>query len=113
VRLHDRRAGLGPDAAEVGERPRADPPVELLGTERVDDGRGGAERRDAVGGLAGALQEEGDPPERGRGRERGTQREPFLYCFSAFRWALAARFCALSRLFSVLSAARDAARRAR
>jgi hypothetical protein len=68
VRLHDRRTRLGPDAAQVRERPRPDPPVELLGPERVDDGCGGAEGRDAVGGLAGALQEEGDPPERGRGR---------------------------------------------
>jgi hypothetical protein len=113
VRLHDRRTRLGPDAAQVGQRPGPDPPVELLGAEGVDDGRGGAEGRDAVRGLAGALQEEGDPPERGRGRERVAQREAFLYCFSAFRWALAARFCALSRLFSVLSAALVAARRAR
>ncbi|GAB3196303.1 hypothetical protein GCM10027261_18640 [Geodermatophilus arenarius] len=95
VRLHDRGAGLGADAAQVGERARADPPVELLGPDRVDDGRRGAERGDPVRGLAGALQEEGDPPERGRGSERCAQLA-FLAFLAAFFWALAARRVAFS-----------------
>ena len=99
VRLHDRGPGLGADAAQVGERPGADPPVELVGTDRVDDGGRGAERRHPVRGLAGALQEEGDPPERGRGSEGGAQLA-FLAClavlFCAFRWAFAARLAARS-----------------
>ena len=44
--------------------------VELVVVQAVDDGGGGAEGLHPVAGLAGALQEEGDPPERGRGRQR-------------------------------------------
>ena len=72
---------------------------------------------DPVAGLAGALQEEGDPPERGRGREWCAQLLTFLACFLAAFFArfcaLAARFWAFSKLFSVESAALRAARRAR
>jgi hypothetical protein len=73
VRLHHDGGGLRADALEVLEGVRPDLQVELVLAEPVDDGRGGAEGTDPVAGLAGALQEEGDPPERGRGRERGAQ----------------------------------------
>jgi hypothetical protein len=88
VRLDDRGRRLGADALEVLEGVRPDPAVELGGVEGVDDRGGGAERADPVAGLAGALQEEGDPPERGRGRERCGQLRTcfaaFLACFDAF-----------------------------
>jgi hypothetical protein len=61
VRLHDRGRRLGADAAQVGERPRPDAAVELAVGEPVDDAGRGAEGGDAVRGLAGALQQEGDP----------------------------------------------------
>jgi hypothetical protein len=67
VRLDDDGGGLRADALEVLERVRADLQVELLRGQPGDDGRGRAEGRNPVAGLAGALQEEGDPPERGRG----------------------------------------------
>jgi hypothetical protein len=78
--------------------------------EPVDDGGGRAEGAHPVAGLAGALQEEGDPPERGRGRERRAQ---CLTLFAAFFCAFAARFWAFAKFFSVASAALCAARRAR
>ncbi len=85
--------------------------------EPVDDRRGPAERLDPVAGLAGALQEEGDPPERGRGCEWLAQLLTLLACFLAAFFArfcaLAARFWAFAKLFSVESAALRAARRAR
>jgi hypothetical protein len=84
VRLDDDGRRLGADALEVLERVRPDLQVELLVAQPVDDGGGRAERLDAVRGLAGALQEEGDPPERGRGRERSAQLVTFLSFFSAF-----------------------------
>jgi hypothetical protein len=117
VCLHDDGRRLRPDALEVLERVRADLEVELLVGEPVDDCGGRAERRHPVTGLAGALQEEGDPPERGRGRERCAQCLTFLACFLAafiaFFCALAARLDACSKLFSVDSAALCAARLAR
>jgi hypothetical protein len=70
VRLDDHRRRLRPDALEVLQGVGANLQVELVGGEAVDDRGGGPERLDPVTGLAGALQEEGDPPERGRGRER-------------------------------------------
>jgi hypothetical protein len=48
-----------------------------------------------VRGLAGALQEEGDPPERGRGSQWSAQLA-FLAFLAAFFCALAARLLALS-----------------
>jgi hypothetical protein len=110
VRLDDDGRGLGADALEVLQGVGADLEVELLVAEAVDDRRGRAEGLDAVAGLAGALQEEGDPPERGRGRERCAQCLTFL---ADFFWAFAARFWAFAKLFSVESAALCAARRAR
>jgi hypothetical protein len=110
VRLDDDGRGLGADALEVLQGVGADLEVELLVAEAVDDRRGRAEGLDAVAGLAGALQEEGDPPERGRGQERCSQCLTFL---ADFFWAFAARFWAFAKLFSVESAALCAARRAR
>jgi hypothetical protein len=113
VRLDDDGGRLGADAFEVLQRVGADLEVELLVAEAVDDRRGRAERAYPVAGLAGALQEEGDPPERGRGRERSAQLLTFLADFFARFWALAARFWAFSKLFSVEVVAFLAARRAR
>jgi hypothetical protein len=76
VGLDDRGGGLRADAAQVGEGPRADPAVELTLGQAVDDRGRGAERLDPVRGLAGALQQEGDPAERTRGRLRCGQGGP-------------------------------------
>jgi hypothetical protein len=95
VRLHDRRTRLGADAAQVGQGAGGDAAVQLALGQRVEDGGRGAERRDPVRGLAGALQEEGDPPERGRGRE-GRAQLAFFACLAAFFCAFAARLAALS-----------------
>jgi hypothetical protein len=89
VGLDDDAGGLRADALEVLQGVGADLEVELRLVEPVDDRRGGPEGLDPVAGLAGALQEEGDPPERGRGREWFAQR---LTLFAAFFCALAARF---------------------
>ncbi len=118
VRLDDDGGRLGADAFEVLQRVGADLEVELLVAEAVDDRRGRAERAYPVAGLAGALQEEGDPPERGRGRERGVQLDipqerVFFRRFSVLRCAFAARFWAFATLFSVEVVAFLAARRAR
>src|SRR3712207_6596748 len=110
VRLDDHARRLRPDALEVLLGVGADLQVERRLVEAVDHRRRGAEGLHPVAGLAGAHQEEGDPPERGCGRERCGQR-PTL--FADFFCAFAARFWAFARLFSVLSAARLAARRAR
>ncbi len=98
VRLQHDRGGLGPDALEVGQRPRADPAVQLGVGEPLDHVRRRPEGRHPVGGFAGALQEEGDPPERVRGRhgQRPTDFVADFACLAAFFWALAACFEAFS-----------------
>jgi hypothetical protein len=67
VRLEDDGGGLVADPLEVGEGLGAHPPVQLGVVQAGDDGGRRPERLDPVGRLAGALQEEGDPPERARG----------------------------------------------
>jgi hypothetical protein len=96
VRLDDDGRGLVADALEVLERGGADPAVELGVVQAGDDGGRGAEGLDSVGRLAGALQEEGDPPERGRGGELPGQGFNFFACLVAFFCAFAARLEAFS-----------------
>jgi len=96
VRLDDDGGGLVADALEVLERAGADPAVELGVVEGGDDGGRGAEGLDPVGRLAGALQEEGDPPERGRGGELLGQGFSFFACFEA-------RFCAFAAFLEAFS----------
>src|SRR4051812_5490289 len=127
-RLDDDGRRLRADALEVLERVRADPPVQLGVVHGVDDDGGRAERLHPVGRLAGTLQEEGDPPERARGVERGGQLVTFFFalfavflaslraalaCWAAFFCTRAVFFCALASCFSVASVALRPARRAR
>jgi hypothetical protein len=97
VRLDDDGGGLVADALEVLQRPGADPAVQLRVVQAGDDGGRRPEGVDPVGRLAGALQEEGDPPECARWGERCPGQDlSFFACFAAFFCALAARFVAFS-----------------
>jgi hypothetical protein len=96
VCLGDDRRGLVADPLEVGEGLQSDAPVEVGVVQAGDDGGRRPEGLDPVGRLAGALQEEGDPPERARGVELLAQDLSFFVC-------LAARFCALAAFFDARS----------
>ncbi|MCW2677942.1 MAG: hypothetical protein JWR70_2982, partial [Modestobacter sp.] len=72
-------------------------PVELGVVQAGDHGGRRPEGLHPVGRLAGALQEEGDPPERARRRlRRPGQDLIFFACFAALFCALAAFFDAFS-----------------